>query len=411
MYKKIEKLGFLVSIIFGLSIFTSKALQNLSGSLLLLIMFVMLMMNIKEKKIWNNLKSKCDKEISIGFLVLLLLTFIIFIINFDGKTSMARDITRYLTFFPLIYFIDTENKIKKFLLTLGASGIISLLAALGVFIKNYNEWNKTDGIVFYRVTFGMDPLAYAGVISIFMIFIFSFLFFMKTTTKQKILLVLLVCLGVFILLVNRGKTAYVSFVPALAYLCTVKSKKAILILIATCLVGFQFLPTQIKQRATYIVNYQKDPSSILRTYFWQGAVESIKEKPLIGFKSSERQKFLEEYYGKTGKKEYINKYFGYNYLEVHNTYLQYWVQFGSIAFLYLCFFLFILIPKKLLSIKSKNYNDYMFIRFLKHGVIAAFISYSISGLTETTILKQVMIYVFIVLLMLVNYMNVENKKI
>ena len=187
MHKKIEKLGFLVSIIFGLSIFTSKALQNLSGSLLLLLMFVMLMMNIKEKKIWNNLKSKCDKEISIGFLVLLLLTFIIFIINFDGKTSMARDITRYLTFFPLIYFIDTENKIKKFLLALGASGIISLLAALGVFIKNYNEWNKTDGIVFYRVTFGMDPLAYAGVISIFMIFIFSLLFFMKTTTKQKIL--------------------------------------------------------------------------------------------------------------------------------------------------------------------------------------------------------------------------------
>ena len=53
----------------------------------------------------------------------------------------------------------------------------------------------------------------------------------------------------------------------------------------------------------------------------------------------------------------------------------------------------------------------MFIRFLKHGVIAAFISYSISGLTETTILKQVMIYVFIVLLMLVNYMNIENKNI
>ena len=116
MYRKTEKLGFIVSILFVLSIFTSKALQNLSGSLLLLIMFVMLMMNIKEKKIWNNLKSKCDKEISIGFLVLLLLTFIIFIINFDGKTSMARDITSYLTFFPLIYFIDTENKIQKFLL-------------------------------------------------------------------------------------------------------------------------------------------------------------------------------------------------------------------------------------------------------------------------------------------------------
>ena len=175
MYRKIEKLGFIVSMIFGLSIFTSKAIQNLSGSLLLLLMFVMLIMNMKEKKVWNNLKSKCDKEISIGFLVLLLLTFIVFIINFDGKTSMARDITRYLTFFPLIYFIDTEDKIKKFLTVLGASGIISLLAALGVFIKNYNVWNKTDGIVFYRVTFGMDPLAYAGVISIFMIFIFSFL--------------------------------------------------------------------------------------------------------------------------------------------------------------------------------------------------------------------------------------------
>ena len=65
MYRKIEKLGFIVSIIFGLSIFTSKAIQNLSGSLLLLLMFIMLMMNVKEKKVWNNLKSKCDKEISI----------------------------------------------------------------------------------------------------------------------------------------------------------------------------------------------------------------------------------------------------------------------------------------------------------------------------------------------------------
>lgn len=42
--------------------------------------------------------------------------------------------------------------------------------------------------------------------------IFSFLFFMKTTTKEKILLVLLICLGIFILLVNRGKTAHVSFI-------------------------------------------------------------------------------------------------------------------------------------------------------------------------------------------------------
>ena len=411
MYRKIEKLGFIVSMIFGLSIFTSKAIQNLSGSLLLLLMFVMLIMNMKEKKVWNNLKSKCDKEISIGFLVLLLLTFIIFIINFDGKTSMARDITRYLTFFPLIYFIDTEDKIKKFLTVLGASGIISLLAALGVFIKNYNVWNKTDGIVFYRVTFGMDPLAYAGVISIFMIFIFSFLFFMKTSTKEKILLVLLICLGIFILLVNRGKTAYVSFIPALAYLCMVKSKKALLMLLLACLIGFQFLPTQIKQRATYIVNYEKDPSSMLRTYFWQGAIASIKEKPLIGFKSSERQKFLEEYYTKTGKKEYINKYFGDDYLEVHNTYLQYWVQFGGIVFLYLCFFLFILIPKKIWTIKENLHGEYTITRFLKHGVAAAFISYYISGLTETTILKQVTIYVYIILLMLVNYMSVKRKSI
>jgi O-antigen ligase len=150
---------------------------------------------------------------------------------------------------------------------------------------------------------------------------------------------------------------------------------------------------------------------MLRTYFWQGAIASIKEKPLIGFKSSERQKFLEEYYTKTGKKEYINKYFGDDYLEVHNTYLQYWVQFGSIVFLYLCFFLFILIPKKIWTIKENLHGEYTITRFLKHGVAAAFISYYISGLTETTILKQVTIYVYIILLMLVNYMSVKRKSI
>lgn len=49
MYRKIEKLGFIVSMIFWI-VNHIKAIQNLSGSLLLLLMFIMLMMNIKEKK-------------------------------------------------------------------------------------------------------------------------------------------------------------------------------------------------------------------------------------------------------------------------------------------------------------------------------------------------------------------------
>ncbi len=410
MYKKIEKLGFIVSIIFALSIFTSKALQNLSGSILLFLLFVLLVFDFKDKKVWKSIISKLEKDLTLALLLFLLISFIVYLINFDGKFSTARDMTRYLTFFPLVYFLDEDSKIKKFILALGISGTISIFASLIIFIKDFDKWNHTDGVMFYRISFAVDPLAYAGIISIFLLFLFSYLFFVRIQKTEELFIALLICTGIFILLVNRGKTAYISFIPALAYLCIIKSKKSVMVLIGICLVGFNFLPNQIKERAIYIVQYKKDPSSILRTYFWEGAFESIKMKPIFGYKDSDRQKFLEEYFNRTGKLDYIHKAFGVSLIETHNTYLQYWVQFGTIAFVYFILFLFIFIPKKILYIKVDNTRNFEFVYFLKHAVIASLISYYISGLTETTLLKQVTIYVFIILLLFINYINVYLKR-
>ena len=405
MYKKIEKLGFLVSIIFGLSIFTSKALQNLSGSLLLFILFLLIILDFSVIK---KLIIFCSARLTIGMLVFVFLTLFSFCINYENNFSTLRDLIRYFTFFSLVYFIDTDEKINFFLFSLLTSGILSILETLIIFTVNFNEWKKP----YYRIPTSVDSLAHAGIISILVIFMFSYIFFIKFNSNKKLFFIILfIFLGIFTLIINKSKTAYVSFIPAILYLCIKMGWKEVFNFFIVLLFTLKYIPLSIKKRLLYLLSPHSEPSSILRMYFWDGAIKSIKESPYFGLSDTTRQLLLENYYKQKGVIDYINKMYGSKFSDIHNTYLQQWAQYGVFAFLAYIIFCFIVIPYEIYILDKSKVKKDDFFYFIKYSVSASLISYFISGISETTHLKQVMVYVFIILLFLLNYVSIRRENI
>ena len=414
---RIDKIGFIISVIFGMSTFLSKSVQNIASALLLLLFIIVILFKKNNKQFMNiyiNYKNKLDKNIKLYLIIFILISLSIQlfkeILYLESPLNNDFNILKYIIFFMLVMFVNDRNKIKLFIYYTGLGAFISLIICVNRFIVNYDLWNNTKNFNYYRIYFAVDPLAYASIISMFLLFIFSKIFFNIKSKKELILLILIVLLSIFILLVNRGKTAYVSFLPGMLYLSYKKSKKAVVILILSCVLGFQILPTQIKERVTYIVNYEKDPSSHLRTIFWDGAIETIKKEPLIGLSDKNRQKFLIEYYTKKNDIKFVEQWYGKSNLrEVHNAYLQYIVEYGIIAGIYLLTAIFVLIPIKMKQISSQMKENDKFLKWIKYSIISSFICYYMSSITETTFMKQVMVYTFSILLLLMNFLSTETK--
>ena len=100
-----------------------------------------------------------------------------------------------------------------------------------------------------------------------------------------------------------------------------------------------------------------------------------------------------------------------NIADSHNMYLQYLVNFG-IGIFGLIYFMFIVIPSRLLSLNfyKKNVEKTEYIA-LEIAVKTSFVTYLIQGITEININNKSVILIFSVLLAIINFLVKENEKI
>ena len=84
-------------------------------------------------------------------------------------------------------------------------------------------------------------------------------------------------------------------------------------------------------------------------------------------------------------------------------YLHYLAYYG-IGIFSLIYFLFIVIPSRLLKINylKNNFNDTRFIA-LEVAIKSSFIAYLIQNLTEINLNKKIMVFVFTIILFIINY--------
>ena len=214
---------------------------------------------------------------------------------------------------------------------------------------------------------------------------------------------------------------YICLIPTVIYILYKKNKKYIAVFLIFCIGGFFLLPHTISDRLQYIVKVQKDPSSNLRLIFWDGAIASIKQSPLIGMKSEQRRDFVENYYKQKGVYDYVVANYEFvktrNVLDTHNMYLQFLTYFGIIGFISLIFFFFFIIPKRLLSIsfyknreKNEKSSEYSKFIALEIALKASYACYLIQGLTEINLNNKSIILAFSVLIYILNFVIHKNFK-
>lgn len=413
---KINDVGFVLCLLFTICYFVHLGAQNIS-SILISLVFVIAMFYKKNR---IEFLQKIDKKLSIGLLIFVLAPYVVYLLD-GGKRIDMDDYVKFLFFFPLVYFLDSNKKINKFLKFLIVGSFISMVGGLITYIREYKRFS--DPAQFDRAHFAMDILEYTTVMSISFLFLLSFLLFYKEKEKTKNIkiklgLFLLTIFNFLILLLIKSKIILVCLVPIMIYIIYKKNKRYIISFIVFCFGGYFVLPEDIKARLENILNIEKfkqDPSSQLRLIFWDGAIKAFKKKPLFGMKTQEKVDFLLENYKKMGTYDYVETMYhslsSRNIADSHNMYLQYLVNFG-IGIFGLIYFMFIVIPSRLLSLNfyKKNVEKTEYIA-LEIAVKTSFVTYLIQGITEININNKSVILIFSVLLAIINFLVKENEKI
>lgn len=405
-----NKFGYGSSLLVGISIFLSEKLEN-NVALPLIAMLFAIQMLLKINR--ENFFKLLDKKIGLGIIIFSVLPVIISIIDGGIKSRGDNYNLKYLYFFPLIYFLDNYKKIINFLKSLLLSAIISMIVTVGIFIKNYETWAHPKGFEYPRIYFVLPVQDFANLMCIVFLFLLSFIFFYKNNNKKKLLyvrifLIAISLLNLFVLLVNRSKMVYVSLIPAILYILYKKNKKYILTFLFLCTSGYFILPKLITERLKYIIFFKKDPSSNLRLIFWDAGFHAFLRSPLLGWRNMDRKSFNLDYYKKTGVLDYVTKNYGFtllkSYINSHNAYLQFLLDYGILGFLSFMFLFVIIIPVKLFKMSFYSLENESKYFPIEVSLKSVFIVWFIQGMTEINLSNRPIVIFTVIFLAIVNYL-------
>ena len=415
--KKLNLTGYFLTILFPIMLFLSyKGEQTLSY---LIMLFFLLSMLFKKNR--ERFKSLIDDGIASGLLFFIVFPFIISV--FSGGIVSRVDSIHYLywlIFFPLVFYINTEKKLWTFIKSFLIGGTVSLIITLVIFIKNYDEWAHPKGFEYPRIFFELQTQDFANIMSILLLFLLCFILFYRNENRKKNIWIKLLLSGIFLLdlfiiIVNRSKMVYISLFLPVIYILYKKNKVYILGFFAACLGGFFLLPKSITERLQYIIKYKQDPSSYLRILFWDAAISSFKKSPIFGMSTNERIAFNMSHFKKEGILNYIDTNYGLDPVGItntHNMYLHHLANYGIIGIIPLVYFLFVVIPSRLVKLNFHKMKDTVHSGYiaLETGMKASYIAYLIQGMTEFNLNKKPMIFTLAMMFAILNFMYKKLKK-
>ena len=407
---KIKNIGYFISLLFGISLFLSQKFQNnVALPLITLLFIISILFGVNRKNFFKLL----DKKIATGTIVFSILPTLIAIIDGGIKSRIDNYNLKYLYFFPLVYFLDNDRKVLNFLKSLLLSSIISMIMTIKIFIKIYNIWISPKEFDYPRISFRLPVQDFANLMCIVFIFILSFLFFYKNNNIKKlfyfrIFLISISLLNLFVLLVNRSKMVYICLVPTVLYILYKKNKKYIIGFIFLCISGYSILPNSITERLKYIIFFRKDPSSNLRLLFWKTGFHAFLNKPLFGWQNIDRKNFNLDYYRKIGVLNYIEQNYKStilrSYINSHNAYLQFLLDYGILGFISFIFLFIIIIPIKLFKINFYNLKRESKYIPIEISLKSTFIGWFIQGMTEINLNNRPIVIFTVIFLVGVNYL-------
>jgi len=381
--KKIKYLDITGLIIFGLSLFVSRAGMNVGMGLLLISFLIKLVFDRKEM-IFNNKISNYLLLIYIGGAFWNLFSdngVSSFLIKFESQY-------RLLTVLLLLNAIKDRKVIKKFLIAIEISFLVSIIyGIINWFRYNEGRLQSFGGCMTYA-----HPLALALVVHLAFIF-------KEGKLKNKIFFIIIEILGILALILTQTRGAWLGFIGgAIIFFILSKKYKYILVFSVILSLTFLIMPLNFKNRVKSIVATRSDSSNNARLNLWGAAIWTYKENIVFGSGEGNNKKWFNLYKEKEKLKD-MNIYNGNS----HNMYLHFLSQNGLWIILYL-FFLFYIIPKEILQRLKKNPKDFFIM-----GISGGIVSFYISGLTENVWYHEYPGYAILILFFLLAYNSKENN--
>ncbi|TDT70615.1 O-antigen ligase [Hypnocyclicus thermotrophus] len=386
------KIGTIILYVFILSIFSSKALSNITASLLLITTIIYILINKFNIKIISIAKFG---------IILYLLGFVINIFNQGGYPNYLGKYYYFLVPFVVYLYIDIKN-IKKIIYFLEIGLLINLIYGFFTF-KNINQ----------RFMGFFGPGREGDILVFVLIFNFSLIIF-KTYNHIKTLnyLIFINTILSFIgLLLTKSRGSWIGFfVAIIIFILLSKNKKVLLIFILSLslvVIGDYTLNNQrIVSRIKSISNTKTDISNISRLQMWNIAKGVIAEDLFIGAGRKNIPIKMKEYYYRQNKEfQEENKYgikFGTN---VHNNFLQILIDLGLIFFILFIIFILYITNSIFNRIKSENIEQ----KSIEIGILSGIVGFYFTQIFHTEFFTHgaYLFYFFITLA----YIFKEEEKI
>lgn len=340
----IKHAGYFFFIIFALSVCISKAAVNISGSVLLLLSIIYLIL----------FYDRIDFRYKNRYVLIILFPFFIgFISSFfalsgvSGSLAFLERFRFFLLFLPFALFIDSQKKINTVFIMLNLSSFSSVVYGI-TFLDFTNIWGMTVG--FHTIGRSSDLMVAISLMNIAWFFIGSF-----QNKTRNILFKLAISLNTLLMVsgvaVMGRRGSLIGLLVGIIVLLLVFRRFLILVLImgAVCC-SLYFSDNWVTQRVRSISALDKQESNIIRIQVVRTGVDYLIDKRLFfrGTGAKKSEKTFGAYYNsmpKVYKKKYdrVSKYFG----NFHNSFLQMAIEAGALfvilflsSVLYLMVFLF-----------------------------------------------------------------------
>jgi putative inorganic carbon (HCO3(-)) transporter len=252
---------------------------------------------------------------------------------YESLRGLLKVLKHILLFIAALEFFSTEMRIKRFILftlgfgfLIGLNGIIQYI--LGFDLIRQRTINLLDPL--YR---GSSSFRHSNDFGAYLVLIISLtlglLFSTSRGIRQRILLVIVLLTTGWCIYATDSRGAWLSILAAVAILAVLKSRKLIYALLILILLSPIYIPDNIKQRCSEMFTVEEGGTVWQRTKLWSGAVEMIKEHPVVGFGVNTYTKNFPDY----KPKDYADVIY------THNCYLHMAVEIGLIGSLIFLIFL------------------------------------------------------------------------
>ncbi|MDI6780846.1 MAG: O-antigen ligase family protein [bacterium] len=277
---------------------------------------------------------------------------------------------RIIIYYVIINGIKDIKQVDRLVLILFVIAVVEgILGCSQYFLDTYPRPRGTLG----------GPHAFAGCLEVVFPIIFSYAFFGNASYQQKIILFIGTLIIFLAIIFSSTRGAWIGIYAAVIVMAILRDKRLLfVVLIATILVPLMF-PEKIINRAKTIFIVSSDVGNVSRVYQWKGALEIIKDYPLLGTGPNTFQVFYFQKYIQPDMPEREGTY-------CHNIFLNTAAEQGLLGIAAL---LWLLTAGFLIGLKTfKATRDAKQINVLSLGLLGSLVTIVVHGMVDCLLLHE-----------------------